>query len=49
MAAKSAVTIMIIHAQPNILRGFDGSVLISGMMAQSLTRPIQTDPLPNPV
>jgi hypothetical protein len=33
MAAKSAVTIMIIHTQPNTLRGFRGSVFTSGMMA----------------
>jgi hypothetical protein len=33
MAARNAVTIMIIHTQPNTLRGFGGSVLISGMMA----------------
>jgi hypothetical protein len=36
MAAGSAVIIMIIHTQPNTLRGFGESVLISGMMAQSL-------------
>jgi hypothetical protein len=36
MAARSAVIIMIIHTQPNTLRGFGESVLISGMMAQSL-------------
>jgi hypothetical protein len=33
MAARSAVTIMTIHTQPNTVRGFRESVFISGMMA----------------